>query len=152
MSSFVPLGFVNLFARRGVYSSCGSAVPKLALSLGLMRLAFFGTYDVQDSHTRRILGWDSTRLSRYRTIEGMTDFMQGALAEVSLSFLGNFWGAVFGPLSNGLAFFVQSLSAPTAWRKRLMWVGVGMLSLPPGQITSNRSNLRSPFSSEMDCE
>ena len=61
----------------------------------------------------------------------MTDFMQGALAEVSLSFFGMFWGAVFGPLSNGLAFMIQALSAPSAWRKRLMWLGVGMLSLPP---------------------
>lgn len=48
VSSFVPLGFVNMFARRGIYRSCGPAVPKLVLALGLMRLAFFGVYDVQD--------------------------------------------------------------------------------------------------------
>ena len=121
-SSFVPLGFVSMFTRKGAYAQCGSAVPKLALALALMRLAFFGVYDVQDSHVRRILGWGSSRLSAYRTVEGMTDFSQGALAELALRYLGNLWGSVIGPLSNGIAFFIQGFAAPTAWRRHLMCV------------------------------
>ncbi len=121
LSSFVPLGFMSMFTRKGVYAKCGTVVPKLAVSLALMRLAFFGVYDVQDSHVRRILGWTSTRLSRYRTIEGMTDFSQGALAEYSLSYLGNLWGSVIGPLSNGIAFFIQGFAAPTPGRRHLMY-------------------------------
>lgn len=122
VSSFVPLGFVSLFARTGAYAQCGGAVPKLAVSLALMRLAFFGVYDVQDSHARRILGWTSTKLSTYRATEGLTDFSQGALAELSMRYLGNLWGAVIGPLSNGLAFFIQGFAAPVAWRRHLMCV------------------------------
>ncbi len=121
LSSFVPLGFMSMFSRKGVYAQCGAAVPKLAVSLALMRLAFFGVYDVQDSHVRRVLGWTSTRLSRYRTIEGMTDFSQGALAEYCLSYLGNLWGSVIGPLSNGIAFFIQGFAAPTVRRRYLMY-------------------------------
>lgn len=120
LSSFVPIGFLSIFTRKGAYAQCDQAVPKLAVSLALMRLAFFGTYDVQDSHVRRILGWSSTRLSTYRTVEGITDFSQGALAELSLRVLGNMWGSVVGPLSNGIAFLIQGFASPIAWRRQLM--------------------------------
>lgn len=128
--SVVPLGWVSLFARRGAYSRAAVAVPRLALTLALQRLVYFGTYDVQDGHTRSVLGWGSARLSHYRVVEGTTDFLQGALAEVTLSRLGFAWGALLGNVAAAGGFLVQALSVPAGWRKHLMWVGVGFLSLP----------------------
>ena len=138
LAFFQPFGFLPSISCSAVFvvdRSCGRVVPMLALTLALQKLPYFGTYDVQDAHARTVLGWSSQQLSFYRTAEGVTDFMQGALASFTVSTLGPLWGTATGCLASGVAFVLQALSHPGArWRRGLMYVGVGLLSFPPEAV------------------
>ena len=133
----LPIGWISMFTRSGTYKTCGRALPLLALALAMQRLPFYGTYDVQDGHARTHLGWTSDQMSIYRTIEGLTDFSQGALAAFSVSRLGPFWGSLAGNLCSGTAFFLQAFSraGSSFVRRNLMFIGVALLAVPPEAVT-----------------
>ena len=134
-------GWVGLLRRRGEYRGAAAAVPMLALTIALQRMALFGSFDVSDAHCRGWLRWSGPRLGLFRSCEGLAYLLQGVFGG-PIQRLAPLYGSLLGNGASAAAFLCFGFAMPAGHGRLrsslLMWVGLALNCVPAVSATCPR--------------